>query len=251
MAENSIRDTLKDVLRHTHSLGIFEMVKITGTETETTVETVDADKTVIFKGTTVNPVADFVNQTVGLSRMSVLDGYLKFPGFEGEAATVKVNTQNRNGSEVPTEVQFVAEDGTDAHYRFMLADVVNQQLKEIKFKGADFDVNIVPTQKNLKELQYFNSVLSAFESTFSPRTEGGKLYFYIGDNGGDRTKILISDAVDGEINHEFNWPLDILLKILRLSDSANVVLSINGKGLLQIRVHSGLGEYTYLLPAKG
>lgn len=251
MAENSIRDTLKDVLRHTHSLGIFEMVKITGTETETTVETVDADKTVIFKGTTVNPVADFVDQTVGLSRMSVLDGYLKFPGFEGDDATVQVNTQNRNGNEVPTEVQFVAADGTDAHYRFMLADIVNQQLKEIKFKGADFDVNIVPTQKNLKELQYFNSVLSAFESTFSPRTEGGKLYFYIGDSGGDRTKILISDAVDGEINHEFNWPLDILLKILRLSDSANVVLSINAKGLLQIRVHSGMGEYTYLLPAKG
>lgn len=251
MTQHSIKDTLKDVLKHTHSLGIFEMVKIQGTETETTVETVDAEKTVIFKGKTVNAVPDFVEHTVGLSRMSVLDGYLKYPGFDADDATVAVKTQERNGETVPTEVAFLAADGTDACYRFMLADVVNQQLKDIKFKGAQFDVNIVPTQKNLKDLGYFNGVLSAYESTFMPKTHDGKLYFHIGDAGGDRTKILVADAVDGSLTHEHRWPLDIVLKILRLSDSANVVLSFNAKGLLQIKVHSGLGEYTYLLPAKG
>lgn len=251
MAENYIKDTLKDVLKHTHSLGIFEMVKIHGTAEETVVETVDAEKTVIFKGTTVSPVPDFVENTVGLSRMSVLDGYLKYPGFTDDDATVQVKTQERNGETVPTEVEFIANDGTDASYRFMLADVINQQLKEIKFKGAQFDINVVPTQKNLKDLGYFNGVLSAFESTFSPRTADGKLYFHIGDANGDRTKVLVSDSVDGELKHEHRWPLDIVLKILRLSDSSNVVMSFNAKGLLQIKVHSGIGEYTYLLPAKG
>jgi hypothetical protein len=251
MADNYIKDTLKDVLKHTHSLGIFEMVKISGTMDETVVETVDAEKTVIFKGKMTKPVPDFADNTVGLSRMSVLDGYLKFPGFDDDAATVRVTTQERNGQTVPTEVEFVAEDGTNANYRFMLAEVINQQLKEIKYKGADFDVNIVPTQKNLKDLAYFNSVLGQFESTFSPRTEDGKLYFYIGDGGGDRTKILVNDSSEGDITHEFHWPLDIVLKILRLSESSNVVMSFNAKGLMQIVVHSGLSEYTYLLPAKG
>jgi hypothetical protein len=251
MADNYIKDTLKDVLKHTHNLGIFEMVKINGTTEETSVETVDAEKTVIFKGKTVNPVPDFVDNTVGLSRMSVLQGYLNYPDFDEESATVQVVKQSRNGEEVPTEVEFIAGNGTDASYRFMLADVINQQLKDIKFKGAEFDINIVPTQKNLKDLTYFNSVLSAFESTFSPRTEDGNLYFHIGDAGGDRTKVLVSEAVEGTIAHEFRWPLDIVLKILRLSDSSNVVMSFNTKGLLQIKVHSGLGEYTYLLPSKG
>ena len=251
MAENAIKDTLKDVLKHTHSLGIFEMVKIAGTTTETVVETVDADKTVIFKGKTINPVADFANGTVGLSRMSVLDGYLKYPDFDADTATVQVVKQSRNGEDVPVEVEFVGENGTDAHYRFMLADVVNQQLKEIKFKGAEFDVAIVPSQKNLKDLGYFSSVLSTFESTFSPRTEDGKLYFYIGDAASDRTKILISEAPGGELTHDFSWPLDVVLKILRLGDNSNIVLSINNKGLLQVKVDSGMGEYTYLLPAKG
>ena len=250
MANNYIKDTLKDVLRHTHSLGIFEMVKINGTAEETAIETVDADKTVILKATTVNPVPDFVDATVGLSRMSVLDGYLKFPGFDSDDGTVQVVTQERNNVEVPVEVEFKSAEGTDAHYRFMLADVINQQLKDIKFKGAEFDVNIVPTAKNLKDLGYFNSVLGAFENTFSPRTEDGNLYFYIGGAGSDRTKVLVAEAVEGEITHEFFWPLDIVLRILRLGDNANIVLSINSKGLLQIIVDSGIGAYTYLLPAK-
>ena len=96
----------------------------------------------------------------------------------------------------------------------------------------------------------FNSVLGAFENTFSPRTEDGNLYFYIGGAGSDRTKVLVAEAVEGEITHEFFWPLDIVLRILRLGDNANIVLSINSKGLLQIIVDSGIGAYTYLLPAK-
>ena len=40
------------------------------------------------------------------------------------------------------------------------------------------------------------------------------------------------------------------LRILKLSDSGNCVLSINDEGLLQIIVDSGMAKYTYLLPAK-
>jgi hypothetical protein len=250
MADNYIKDTLRDVLRHTHNLGIFEMVKVKGSVESTDIETVDAEKTVILKGNTINPVPDFVDATVGLSRMGVLDGYLKFPGFDDEAATVQVVTQNRNDEDVPVEVEFISPEGTDAHYRFMLADVVNQQLKDIKFKGAEFDVNIVPSAKMLKDLSYFNSVIGAFETNFSPKTEDNKLYFYIGDEGSDRTKVLVAAGVDGEIKHDFRWNLDIVLKILRLGDNSNVVMSFNAQGLCQIVVDSGLGVYTYLLPAR-
>jgi hypothetical protein len=247
---NYIKDTMKDILRHTHDLGVFEMVKIKGTAEATEVETVDADKTVIFKGEMNNPVVDFVDATVGLSRMGVLKGYLQYPDFENETATVKVVTQERNGETVPTEVEFVSENGTDAHYRFMLADVINQQLKDIKFKGAEFDVNIEPSQKMMKDLTYFNTILAAYEANFMPKTEDGALYFHVGDGGSDRTKILIDNNVDGEINTEWKWSLDVVLKILRLGDNSNLVMSFNNQGLLQIKVDSGMGVYTYLLPAR-
>ena len=247
---NYIKDTMKDILRHTHDLGVFEMVKIKGTAEATEVETVDADKTVIFKGELNNPVVDFVDATVGLSRMGVLKGYLQYPDFENENATVRVVTQDRNGESVPTEVEFISENGTDAHYRFMLADVINQQLKDIKFKGAEFDVNIEPSQKMMKDLTYFNTILAAYEANFMPKTEDGALYFHVGDGGSDRTKILINNNVDGEINTDWKWPLDVVLKILRLGDNSNLVMSFNNQGLLQIKVDSGMGVYTYLLPAR-
>ena len=247
---NYIKDTMKDVIRHTHDLGIFEMVKIKGTAEATEVETVDADKTVIFKGEMNNPVVDFVDATVGLSRMGVLKGYLQYPDFDDDAAKVAVKTQDRNGETVPTEVEFVSANGTDAHYRFMLADVINQQLKDITFKGAEYDINILPSVKAMKDLAYFNGVQSGYEANFTPKTEDGALYFLIGDGASDRTKVLIDNNVDGEITTEWNWPLDIVLKILRLGDNSNLVLSINNQGLLQIKVDSGLGVYTYLLPAR-
>lgn len=250
MSNNYIKDVLKDVVRHTHDLGIFEMVKIKGTTSETVVETVDADKTVIFKGETANPVADFAGSTIGLSTMNVLKGYLQYPGFDDESATIKVLTQTRNEEEVPVEVEFKTTDGTDAHYRFMLADVINQQLKDIKFKGAAFDVTISPTKKMLQDLGYFTGVLGSYEANFMPKTENGALYFYVGALGSNRTKILIDNNVSGDITTEWNWPLEVVLKILRLGDSSNVSMSFNNQGLLQLTVDSGLGSYTYLLPAR-
>ena len=248
MANNYIKDTLKDVLRHTHALGIYEMVKVTGTMEDTEIETVDADKTVILKGKLKSPVADFVGNTVGLSRMGTLARFLEYPGFTEDTATVEVVTQKRNDEDVPAEVKFQDENGTDAHYRFMAAEIVNQQLKAINFKGASYDVEINPTAKMLKDLNFFSSALD-LEDTFTPKTEGGNLYFLIGEAGSDRTKVKVAEAVSGDLTHDFQWPLAIVLKICRLSENANVTMSFNQKGLLQIEVDSGMGEYTYLLPA--
>ena len=93
-------------------------------------------------------------------------------------------------------------------------------------------------------------MLGTYEANFSPKTDGTELYFHIGDGVSDRTKILINNEIDGSITKDWRWPLDIVLKILRLSDSSNVVMSINDEGLLQIIVDSGIARYTYLLPAK-
>ena len=66
----------------------------------------------------------------------------------------------------------------------------------------------------------------------------------------DRAKVLVSSNIEGVISKDWKWPLDVVLRILRLGNSGNCVLSINDQGLLQIKVDSGLGDYTYLLPAK-
>ena len=245
-----IKDIFKDLLRHSHALGFIEMVKISGTAEGTTIEAMDADKTVILQGKLHNPVADFIDQTVGLSRMSVLDGYLKFPGFGDEGAKVEIETQSRNGEDIPVEIAFESAEGHSGSYRFMLSDVINQQLKTVKMKEIPWDVTIVPTQKNLKDLGYFNGVLGGFEPVFSPTTESGALYFNIGEGAGDKGKLPINNNVDGELSGNWKWEIDKALSILRLSDSANCTVSFSNAGAMQIVIDSGLGEYTYILPAK-
>lgn len=245
-----IKDIFKDILKHTHALGFVEMVKISGTDSETVISAMDQDKTVIIQGKLHNPVADFIDATVGLSRMTVIDGLLKFPGFDSEDATVNINKQERNGDDVPVEVEFKSAEGHNAKYRFMLADVVNQQLKDVKMRDIDWDVSFVPSQKNLKDLGFFNNILGVYENSFTPKTEDGLLNFIIGQQNGDSSKIPVNNNVEGELKGTWSWELAKVITILRLSDSGNCVVSFSEAGAMQIDIDSGLGAYTYILPAK-
>lgn len=248
MSDNYIRDVLKDTLRHTFNLGMFEMVRVSGTTTSTEIDTFDPDRTVIVKGKLKNPVPDFADATVGLSRMEVLNGYLRYPGFEADDAEVVVE---KDQDDSPVEVKFTAPNATSAVYRFTGESIVNQQISSYRFRGATWELDYNPTQKNIKDLAFFVGVLGTYESTFVPVTENGALIFKIGSGTNDRTNITICDNVSGTFTQNWSWPLETVLKILRLGDKSNCSMSFNKDGLLKIEIDSGFSEYTYLLPAKG
>lgn len=244
-----LKDTFKDILKHTHGLGIFEMVRITGTLENTSVETIDANKTVIVKGVVNKPVPEFVDTSLGLRNMRVLDGNLRFPGFDADDGTISIVTQERNGVTTPFSVDFKSKEGTKANYRFAIGAVLDQQMAKIDFKGATFNINIVPSADNINTLGWFNSTLSLTEMNFTPKTDGTKLTFQIGDGSSDSADVIINNDISGSLNTERQWPLDVVLKILKLSDTGDCVLSINDK-LMQITIDSGLGVYTYLIPPR-
>ena len=58
-------DSLKDIVKHTHSLGFIEMVKFVGTAADAKIEAIDADKTVVLYGEMYQPLKD-MQATVGL-----------------------------------------------------------------------------------------------------------------------------------------------------------------------------------------
>ena len=43
-------DILKDIVKHTHGLGFLDLVKITGTSDETTIDSMAEDRSVILQG---------------------------------------------------------------------------------------------------------------------------------------------------------------------------------------------------------
>lgn len=246
MSNITITDVFRDILKHTHGLGIYEKIKLDH-EAEPVVEAMNDSKDVILKATLNEPLEQFANSTVGLARLAVLDGYFKYEGFSASNDVEVVKTE----AGAPTELKFLDAAGTDAHYRFMKAEVINQQSAPVKVnEPPNYDVVVSPSLRNLKDLSYFNGILGAFESTFVPHTENGQLFFYLGDNGGDRTKILISESTTGSITSRMKWQLDVVLKIIKIGlDGGEVTLNFHHQGLLKITVVSSIGTYNYYLPA--
>lgn len=246
-----LSEVLTDILAQTHGLGFIEMMKIESSAAETTIAAINDDKSVVAFGKLNTPLTE-LEGVVGLSRMAVLQGYLKYPHFIGDGATIEIKTTQRDGNEIPTEINFSCDDGHESSYRFMHKDVVEEQVKVPPFKGATWDVVITGTDEIMKDLSYFNGVLGAFEPTFTVKTDGNNdLNFYIGSGPTDRATVPVAKAVNGSLTGNLTWPLVETLAILKLASKADdCTISFSNKGVMKIEMETGIGSYEYLLPAR-
>ena len=83
-------------------------------------------------------------------------------------------------------------------------------------------------------------------------TTGGvnDLIFSFGDSATHAGSFVFQNAVEGNLSHTWSWPVAQVLQILKLSDSAKVMLHFSNEGAMMISVDSGLGKYQYIIPAQ-
>lgn len=237
-------DALEDIVKHTHSLGIQE-VKVLGSATTAKIETKDTDNTVIIYGEMYQPISG-LDSTVGLSRMDVLKGFM---GYH-KGSTVTLINEIRNNVSSPTELLF--DDGNDgtAHYRFMSEAMITEIVKVPAFKGANWDVVIQPETKAIANLAASTGILGGLEKRFITSVVKGNLFFSVGNGPVDRINIKFANNVTGSLKHQWTYPLSQVLSILKLTDSSSsATMSFSDAGALKIDVDSGIGKYTYILPA--
>lgn len=244
-----LRDVLLDIVKHTHSLGFIQAVKLENTDNGTMVEAMDEERTVVLKGKLNNKLEE-VPGLIGMGRLSVLKGYLDYEGYGKDGANIEVVTSTRDGKDVAEELKFTTPSGYSSSYRFMVSSLIEEQLKTIKFKGVEWDITVQPTAQNLKDLAYFNSIMGGFEPTFVAKTDGDTLKFYIGDGANDRTEMPFASNVQGKLTKGWAWPLAQVLGILKLSDTSQATMSFSDQGAMQIAIDSGIGKYEYILPAR-
>ncbi len=126
-----MKDYLQDIVQHTHNLGIIDLVKIVGTENTTTVEALSEERTVIVNAQFHNPVPEFIG-TFGMPNLSKLNTILGIPEYK-EDARLSITKKD----DAPTGIHFENSIGDFKNdYRFMSAEIVNDQLKTVKFKGV-------------------------------------------------------------------------------------------------------------------
>ena len=123
-----MKDYLLDVITHTNSLDGVDLIKITGTDTQTQVNAIADNKNVIISGTFKNPIIDFAG-VFGMPNLSKLKTILSFDEYD-EKSKIAVLKTNRNGEDVPSSIHFETSNGDFVNdYRLMSKELVEEKVK--------------------------------------------------------------------------------------------------------------------------
>jgi len=237
-----MKDYLQDIVQHTHSLGIIDLVKIVGNESVTAIEAVGEERTVIVNAQFHNPVPEFIG-TFGMPNLSKLNTILGIPEYKEDARLTITKKED-----APTGIHFENSSGDFKNdYRFMSAEIVNDQLKTVKFKGVKWGVEIEPSVAAIQRLK-FQAQANSGETTFIAKTENNNLMFYFGDHSSHAGNFVFAHDVAGSLTKAWSWPLAAVISILSLS--GDKMIRFSDEGAAQITVDSGLAIYNYILPAQ-
>lgn len=240
-----MRDYLLDIVKHTHSLGFVDLVKITGTAESTLINAVGEEKVAIVEAQFHNPVPEFVG-TFGMPNLSKLSTILNIPEYK-EDAKLSIIYQNKE-EKIPEGIHFENTVGDFKNdYRFMSSEVVNDKLKTVKFKGVKWGVEIEPTVAAIQRLR-FQAQANSEETTFVARVENGNLVFYFGDHSSHAGTFVFAHDVAGSLSKAWHWPINAVISILSLP--GDKMIRFSDEGAAQITVDSGLATYNYILPAQ-
>jgi hypothetical protein len=241
-----MKDILQDLVAHTHALGFITLVKVTSDNEGTKFESMAEDRSVILTAETPSKMVD-MEGVFGMTNLDKLALHLKNPEYK-DNAKIDVVEAERNGAKVPTHIHFENEAGDFQNdYRFMNAEIINEKLKTVKFKGVNWDVELEPSVASIQRMK-LQSAAHSEETTFNVKTDNGDLVFSFGDHSTHAGKFVFQAGVSGELKHAWAWPVAAIQSILSLDGDKKMMIA--DAGALKITVNSGQVEYNYILPAQ-
>jgi len=238
-----MKDNLQDLIQYTYGLGVIELVKVVGTDKQTTISAIAEDKSVIVEGVFKNPLNDFTG-TFGMPNLAKLKTILSFEEYDEHS---KINvTQNKDG--VPSAIHFETKAGDFVNdYRLMAKSIVEEKVKNVTFKGATWNIEFEPTLAGIMRLKK-QSQANSEENNFTTKTDKNDLKIYFGDASTHSGNFVFHSGVTGSLSRAWQWPVKVFLSIMDLPGTK--VVRISDQGASEITVDSGLATYRYLLPAQ-
>jgi len=243
-----MQDLLKDIVAHTNKLGFLNIVKITGTDKVTTIESIADDRSVVLTAETTNPYPEMVGE-FGMPQLEKLRYLVEGKEYQ-ENAKIELTTGVRNNETIPTGLHFENKDGDFKNdYRFMNQEVIAEKMKMPKFKGVNWDVEVTPTINSVQRFA-FQAGANTEHTTFIAKNSGTDgLTFTFGDQSSHAGEFVFATGVTGKITKAWSWPVAPVLAILRIADANNAKLSFSNGGAMKITLDSGIAVYEYIIPA--
>jgi hypothetical protein len=238
-----MKDYLQDLIQHTYSLGCIELIKIVGSDKETQIAAIAENKSVLISGTFNNPIIDFEG-TFGMPNLGKLKTILGFDDYNEESLVSVI----RNQDKVPTTIHFETKNKDFVNdYRLMSKAIIDEKVKDVKFKGATWNVEFEPTISGIMRLKKQASANSE-EEHFTTKTEKNDLKIHFGDPSTHSGNFVFQSDVTGTLTKGWMWPVKVFLSIMDLPGDKTV--KISDQGVAEITVDSGLAKYRYMLPAQ-
>ena len=240
-----MKDILKDLVAHTHSLGFINLFRVIGDSETTSIDALEDNRFVILRAKTKTPYPDFKG-TFGMPNLNKLDLHLKNPEYK-EGEEIKVVWGMRNGENRPVSIHFENAAGDFKNdYMLMGAELINEKLKKMTFNGSRWLIEFEPTVASLNRLK-LQAAAHSEETTFMIKTEGDSLKISFGDASTHEGSFVFQSGITGKLKQAWSFPVTHFISILNLA--GNKTFKIGDDGIALITVDSGLTDYEYLIPA--
>lgn len=239
-----MKDNLQDLIQYVHGLNVIELIKVSGTDTKTVVSAIAEDKSVVVEGTFATPLADFIG-TFGMPNLGKLKTILSLEEIYDDKAEIRVE---RNKDDIPVNIYFNSKTiRSHDNYRLMAKAIVEEKVKDVKFKGAAWNVEFEPTIAGISVLKK-KAMVHSEEANFTAKTDKNDLMIYFGDQSSHNGGFAFHSGVSGTLSRAWQWPVKVFLAIMDLPGTKTV--RISDQGAAEVTVDSGLATYRYLLPAQ-
>jgi len=239
-----VRDQLLDLVQHTYDLGFIELLKITGTADKTKIYSLAENKSVVVNGEFSGPIGDFVG-SFGMPNLNKLKIILGLSEYRENA---RLTVTRRGTDQQPEGIDFENSSGDFRNsYRFMMANIVDEQLKTYNFKAPAWTLEFEPSANSILRLK-MQAQANAEQTVFKTTTEKNNLKFYFGDHSSHAGNFVFESGISGVLKNSWSWPIQHVIAILGLV--GNKIMRISDQGLMQITVDSGLAVYNYNILAQ-
>lgn len=241
-----MKDILNDIVAHTHTLGNMQVIRITGTDDATTIDSLATDKSVILNAKLNTPIDEFKG-VFGMANLDKLNLHLKNPEYK-EGAGIRVEKALHNNEEIPSYIYFENSTGDFSNtYKFISSAVINEKLKNAVFKGATWDITFEPSVASINRLK-LQSQAHSEETVFQVKTEKNNLIFFFGDPSTHTGNFIFQSNITKKLKHQWAWPVNQVLSILALSGDKTI--NISDLGCMMITIDSGLAVYDFIIPGQ-
>jgi hypothetical protein len=240
-----MKDALHDIVKYTSGIGI-ELIKVTGDHNETIINGLAEDKTVILDAKFHNIIPDFQG-VFGMPNLNKLNVILNIPEYREDAKLSIARQDDGDGNLIPCGIDFENRVGDfKNNFRFMVANVITEKLKTVKFRGVTWDVEIEPSVNAIQRMR-FQTQANSEEYSFIAKTNKNNLEFHFGVASTHAGNFVFHQGINGKLTANRSWPVAVFNTILALP--GDKMLRFSDQGAAQITVDSGLALYSYTIPA--